>query len=138
MANRRMISKRISISKRVNAIPIFSRLLFTWIIPHTDDWGRLDGDPEKIKAMIMPLSKRPVKDFDKSLEEMAKVGLIVWYAVDNSLYLQIVNFEDHQSKLEKRTHSKFPNPPLKNESDENGWRYSSPKFAEVRRSSPLT
>jgi len=134
VANRRMISKRISISDRVSAVSEFSQLLYTWIIPHTDDWGRIDGSPKIVKALVMPLSKRKEKDFEKSLKEMADLGLITWYAVDNRLFIHILGFENHQTGLEKRTHSKFPDIPLKTDDGI----YPSEKFSEVLRNSSLT
>lgn len=39
MANRRMISKSISVSEQANVLADFAALLFIWMLPHTDDWG---------------------------------------------------------------------------------------------------
>lgn len=109
MANRRMLSKSISTSLRVNRISEFAQLLFTWIIPHTDDFGRIDGEPEVIKALVMPFSKRKVQDFIKALIEMSQVGLIQWYRTEGKAVIEIVNSDLHQSNLiSKRTKSYFP------------------------------
>lgn len=109
MANRRMLSKSISTSIKVNALDEFSQLLFTWIIPHTDDFGRMDGESEVVKALVMPMSKRKVDDFSRSLTRMAEIGLIKWYRVDKKSVIEVINFDDHQSNLvHKRTQSKFP------------------------------
>ena len=111
MANRRMVSKSISYSKQVSSISEFAQLLFTWIIPHLDDFGRIDGDPEVIKAMVMPLSKRPTKDFEKSIRMMVKHGLIDRYKVEGRSVIEYPAFDRHQTGLNKRTKSRYPDNP---------------------------
>lgn len=113
MAEKRMISKVISISEKVNELPdIFDMLLFTWLIPHTDDFGRLAGSPGKVKSLVLPMLERKSKsDVQVSLANLHKAGLIIWYEAEGDKVIQIVNFEKHQSGLHKRTKSKFPDPP---------------------------
>lgn len=104
-----MLSKSISTSIKVNAAAEYSQLLFTWMIPHTDDFGRLDGDPMVAKAIVRPLDPRPIKDFIAALIQMAELGLIDWYEADGKKVIEIVNADDHQSNLiGKRTKSRFP------------------------------
>lgn len=110
MAERRMISKSISISEKVNSLSLFGRLLFTWMIPHADDFGRLPGSPAKIKALVIPMFEETVKDVESALEDMSASGLILWYTVNGDKYIQINNFEEHQTGLHKRTDSKYPDP----------------------------
>ena len=113
MAERRMISKIISISEKVNELPdIFDMLLFTWMIPHADDFGRLAGSPFKVKNLVVPSIERITKaDVKVALEHLHAAGLIYWYKVGENEVVQIVNFEEHQQGLHKRTKSKFPDPP---------------------------
>lgn len=112
MAEKRMVSKSISISERVNLLPdIFDMLLFTWLIPHTDDFGRLTGSPAKVKALVVPMLDKTIKDIEQSLQRQHDAGLIVLYEVDGDKFIQIVNFEKHQSGLHKRTKSKIPDIP---------------------------
>ncbi|XEC97016.1 DNA replication protein DnaD [Paenibacillus tarimensis] len=113
MAERRMISKVISISEKVNTLSLFGRLLYTWMIPHTDDFGRLPGSPAKVRALIVPMGDETVKDVESALSDMQDNGLIEWYEVDGEKFIQITNFDEHQSGLHKRTNSKFPDPPRK-------------------------
>jgi len=109
VAERRMLSKIISVSERVNQLPdIFHMLLFTWMIPHSDDFGRLPGSPMKIKALVVPMLDKSAGDVAAALQAMHDSGLIVWYEVDGEKYIQINNFEAHQTGLHKRTRSKFP------------------------------
>lgn len=112
MAEKRMISKVISISEKVNELPdIFDMLLFTWMIPHTDDFGRLAGTPAKVKALVVPMLDKTNADVNIALEHLQAAGLIKWYENAGQKVVQIENFEAHQSGLHKRTRSKFPDPP---------------------------
>lgn len=114
MANKRLLSKSISTSIKINSIDEFSQLLFTWMIPHTDDFGRMDGEPEVVKALVMPMTRRSIKDFVRSLVLFASIGLIDWYSSNGKKVIEIINADEHQSNLVgKRTKSKFPD---KNES----------------------
>jgi DnaD/phage-associated family protein len=111
MAERRMVSKVISISEKVNSLSLFGRLLYTWMIPHADDFGRLPGSPAKVRALVVPMADETVKDVEQALADMHERGLIIWYEVDGERFIQITNFEKHQQGLHKRTKSKFPEPP---------------------------
>jgi DNA replication protein DnaD len=111
MAERRMISKVISISEKVNSLSLFGRLLYTWMIPHADDFGRLPGSPAKVRALVVPMADETVKDVEQALADMHERGLIIWYEVDGEKFIQITNFESHQQGLHKRTPSKYPSPP---------------------------
>ena len=108
MASRRMISKSISISKKVNSISDFAALLFTWMIPHADDYGVLDGDEGTIKALVVPRRKQTESAVGQALSEMQKVGLIWRYFYKEKPYIQFINFEEHQEGLHKRTCPKYP------------------------------
>ena len=115
MAEKRMISKVISISKKFNIglSDHFSRLLYVLLIPHSDDFGRLTGDPFKIKALILPMMEDATWiDVESSLGRLHNADLIVWYESSGEKYIQIINFDKHQTGLHKRTKSKFPDPPV--------------------------
>lgn len=106
-----MVSKVISLSEKVNSLSLFGRLLYTWMIPHADDFGRLPGSPAKIKHMVVPFADETVKDVERELADMHRIGIIIWYEIGGERFVQVVNFEDHQQGLHKRTKSKFPEPP---------------------------
>lgn len=112
MADRRMISKVISMSEKVGDLKnIFDMLLFTWMIPHTDDFGRLTGSPKKINLMVIPHLEKESSEVEEALVRLHNAGLIRWYEADGDKVVQINDFEKHQSGLHKRTKSKFPDPP---------------------------
>ncbi|MGK5512267.1 DnaD domain-containing protein [Brevibacillus formosus] len=112
MAERRMISKSISVSERVNGLSdTFHMLLFTWMVPHADDFGRLFGSPMKIKALVVPMLDKTIKDVEEALSSLHREGLIQWYEIGGDQFIQIDKFDRHQTGLHKRTKSKFPEPP---------------------------
>ena len=113
MAEKRMISKVISISKKFNirVDDHFSRLLYVLLIPHSDDFGRLTGCPHKVKALIIPMMNDTWENVETALSKLHEAELILWYEVDGEKYIQLNNFEEHQQGLHKRTRSKFPEPP---------------------------
>lgn len=115
MATKRMISVSISYSPQVNRLSEFAQLLFTWSIPHTDDFGKIHGDTEVLKAIVMPMSKRSVQDFEAAILEMINENLISRYEVVGVKVIEFLGFERHQGGLNKRTKSKFPENPRKSE-----------------------
>ena len=57
MARGRMIDNCISISEKINDLSLKEAFIYTWIIPHLDDWGRTTGSPRTLKALIFPMKK---------------------------------------------------------------------------------
>lgn len=109
MASGRIIKTQISLSEQVNDLSIHSALLFTWLIPHTDDFGRMYGNARRVKAIVVPMRD----DYDtqkvrECLDELHSAKLIDLYKVDGDYYIQLPAFETHQTGLHKRTKSKYP------------------------------
>lgn len=122
MSKWRALHKRISTSEKVNlllplAVPRrlmeFSQMLYTWMIPHCDNWGRIDATPFYVKHNVMPRSRRSLKDFALALRGQHDVGLITLYADDRNVpCLQVLQWDRLQPGLHKRTgRSDFPDPP---------------------------
>lgn len=112
MANRRMISKSISVSEQVNGMSILARLLFTWMIPHADDWGRMAGNARTIRALVIPLVDTTDTDVEDALQEIEGAGLISRYSASRTQLLCFPTWESHQLGLHRRTASKYPEPPV--------------------------
>lgn len=111
MANRRMIHTKISYSRQVNSVSEFAQLLFTWIVPHLDDFGKIEGDPMVVKGIVMPLSPRPIEDFENAILELIKVNLIERYEANEKKVITYLKFDDHQTGgIGKRTKSRYPDP----------------------------
>jgi hypothetical protein len=131
MARGRFISKSISTSKKFNSdLPgkcpnrpdsEFAQMLYLMLIPHTDDFGRMPGDGTSVKLSIIPGSSRNVQDVESALLLLHRVDLVTLYRTENSMFLQVTDFDAHQVGLHKRTASRYPNPPKVAQTDrENG------------------
>lgn len=115
LARGRMISKSLSTSQRfakltdvAGKLAEFCQSLYPLLTAHSDDFGRLPGDPFTVKHVCHPTSPRRVHEFELALQHLDDVGLIRWYAVDGAHYVQIEKFYQHQTGLTKRTKSRFP------------------------------
>jgi hypothetical protein len=115
VARGRMISKSLSTSAKfanlsatTNGLSEFCQVLYVMLIPHTDDFGRLQGDAFTIKHQCFPASPRSVDEFKSALLALHNAELIIWYQVSGKQFVQITNFDPHQVGLHKRTHSVFP------------------------------
>lgn len=121
MSRRRYISTDISTDPKVADLAeeggAFPVLLYTWLIPHLDDWGRAPGDPKEIRLMVLPGFPCTSKDVEQALELMQKVGLIYRYEVAGKKYLCVnpETFYKHQSYIQQKKRkddsgSKYPRP----------------------------
>lgn len=118
MARGRLISKSLGSSRKFHALlgeggklGEFCQILFPLLVSNTDDFGRMPGDAFTVKNLVLPTSRRPEVDFERALQAMEAVGLVVRYVVDDGIYLQVSKFDEHQPNLQKRTKSKFPEIP---------------------------
>jgi hypothetical protein len=119
MANRRMLSKTVSTSEKLlllyealqpDGMGEFGQLLYSWLIPHADDYGRFDASPRIIKLRVMPGSDRPIADFKKAIEAMEKVDLIKVYG-NGKKYLEIIKFEKFQTfRKDRERQEEYPSP----------------------------
>lgn len=128
MANRRMIQKSLSVSKEFNSVSEFAQLLYLMITPHLDDFGKIDGDQDVIKALVLPMNKRSSKDIQLAIEELKKVNLFECYECNSQIIIKQPSFEYDQTGLNKRTKSRYPDPEICNSNN----------FQEIPRSSLLT
>ncbi len=120
MAKGRMISKSISASEKLLllgekleecGLSEFGQLLYTWIIPHTDDYGRFDGSSNIVKIKVMPGSSRTIQEFKAALDAMHEVGLVRIYQIDGKKYLEIPDFDNHQTLRNDRPRiAEYPSP----------------------------
>ena len=113
MAEGRMLKRNISISKRLPQLKTDSaRMLWAWIIPYLDVEGRYYASPDLIKANVVPRLKTFTEaNITQYLQDMADVGLIIIYEIDNELYLQYRNFDKFQSLRKDREGKPLPAPP---------------------------
>jgi hypothetical protein len=114
---KRMSSTDLSLSESLADCSEFAQLLFLYMIPHQDDWGRLVGNPGRVKAKVMPLCRRPAATFEKAIIELAEHSLICWYGDDGERYIAFKpeSCEEyqqgiHKTAVERGRKSKFPPP----------------------------
>jgi len=108
---RRSLGKNISQSNRVNKLSDIGALLYTWMIPHYDDEGRMPGDPEDVRYNILPRRKITDDQVVECLSEMDNLDLIAWYIVDGEpcIQMNLDAWKSHQRfKGIKKTPSKIP------------------------------
>jgi hypothetical protein len=118
MARGRMISKSLSTSKKYAALygqphGLQAQAMYPLIVAHSDDFGRLEGDSFTVKNSIVPASNWSETEILAILTLLDAVQLVRWYEVAGARYLQVLDFERHQSGLHKRTSSRFPRVPGK-------------------------
>lgn len=112
MARARMVAPTISTDAKVRRLPCTAcRLLFTWIIAHADNCGRLRAEPAFVRALVLP-HEPDVTDADVEtwLETMSAVGLIWLYEHDGGRFLQLCGWKNHQ-RLDRMSKSNIPPPP---------------------------
>lgn len=106
-----MIAKNISTSRKVNRLPDRAALLYTWMIPHTDDYGHLEGDPLSIRAKVVPMRLVSEQEVQQDLELMEQNELIRFYKVNGEAYIEITNFDSFQTfKSDRPKSQEYPLP----------------------------
>lgn len=106
-----MISKSISTSTRLSEVSNFAKLLFTWIIPHCDDFGHLDANPKIVKAIVIPLLEEGAADVQKALGELEERKLVRFYEAEGRKYLEVDKWDDHQTfKTDRPLNQQVPLP----------------------------
>lgn len=110
MAQKRMLNKSISLSRKANKLPIKLAFIYTWLLPHLDDHGLIEKDIDVLKGMAFPMKKEITSKDIFSFIETAQIEdekgecLITEYED----CLKFNNFDDHQTiSAEKRAKSKF-------------------------------
>ncbi len=109
MAKARMLHKKISISTQVNRLSLPARLLYTWLIPHADDEGRLKGEPEYIKATVVPMTKWSFKNVGSYLNEIKQQRLIHYWEINNEWFIEFIKWNEYQKiRKDRLDPSKLP------------------------------
>lgn len=115
MARGRLISRSLGSSRKfaglhkaAGDLGEFAQSLYPLLIACADDFGRQAGDAFTVKLVVFPSSPRTQDDFALALASLASVGLIRWYEARGGQVVEIVEFDEHQPGLSRRTESKFP------------------------------
>jgi hypothetical protein len=115
-ARGRMLSSTISTSPRVNALSLKSALIFTWLLSHADDQGRLPANPATLKGIVCPLRADISKhNIGVALAEMEERNIVKVYTPEDFTYspidelLQILDWWEYQHLRDPKP-SKYPAP----------------------------
>ena len=123
IARGRMIDKVVILSKKVNTISEGAENLYYRLNINADDYGRYHAEPAIIKGQIYTLRKISLKQIENRIQELFKVRLIKLYRNNGEPYLEIVDFEKHQTfKSDRPKKAEFPEPEeyLKHQMEDNG------------------
>ena len=108
-AKARMLWGNISTSERVNQLSLKAALLFTWMIAHADDQGRMSGNPATVKGIVCPMrddiTKADIVDLLREIED--KELILIYPAYEQYLnwpiedaIIQIIDWWDYQALRE--------------------------------------
>lgn len=97
MAKARMLHNKISTSSQVNKLSLPAKLLFTWMIAHADDDGRMKGDPACVKAKVVPMVNWSFKRIEAYLWEIKNAELIYYWKQKDEWFIEFKKWKGHQS-----------------------------------------
>lgn len=105
----RMLKETIRTSKNVNSLTDFQFRLWIYLITYVDDYGRGSADPEILKGLVFTRRKNVTESQIKNaLSDLANIGMIRTYEVEEEPYFYFPNWEKHQRQQAKK--AKFPAP----------------------------
>ena len=110
MARIRSIKPEFWTSEQVMKCSPLARLLFIGLWNFCDDAGRRKASAISIKAQIFPGDAVEAAAVRALIDELAKVGLVRLYRVDNAEYLCVTGWAKHQA-ISKPQPSRLPAPP---------------------------
>jgi hypothetical protein len=108
-----MISKSIATSEQVASVSLLADYLFTRMIPHLDQDGRMSGSPRTVRGIVCPLREDVTSEqVAGALGELDGVALIHWYEVDGQRFIEFPKFKDHQrgARFDRESPSRIPPP----------------------------
>lgn len=123
-------------STSLDQLSDFAERLWVRMLSQTDPWGRLRGEPSKVRRACVP--GLPVDDAKvaAALDELVQAGRLVLFSVGGRWYAELVDFDANQPKdvlgrTGKRFVSRFPDPSQAEET-----RGTTPRGAARRRAAP--
>lgn len=107
------LSKTISASEKLASLSPQAFVVWTYLLPQTDWFGRYPADPNFIKAQALPRYPLDEGWVSRAIEEMAAVGLIHLYQVKRKSYFVLHDVEEWSppSGRVKESAGEWPAPP---------------------------
>lgn len=108
-----MVSRGIATNEQLEAVSFEADFLFQRCIPFLDVEGRMQGQPGRVRALVCPLrAEMTTAIVARCLQELADVGLVVWYDTPDGRALYFPGFHRHNKvRRERESASKIPPPP---------------------------
>lgn len=105
----REIHDDVPLSRTLNLMSHLEERLYWRLLSQTDAWGRLSGEPRKIRLRAIPELVVTEEELDQALRRIHALKRIDVYLEAGVLVLQIVDFDErqHVARL-KRAPSRFP------------------------------
>lgn len=101
MAERRMLARKVAISKKISKVSWQAEAIYYRCIPFADDGGVLPAEPEELRTLICPRGKKgkqlPLAVVESIIEELHGIGLIELFSENGDTYLHIWNFDKFQT-----------------------------------------
>ena len=89
-------------------LPMVARWVFVGLWTQADKAGRLEDDPRRLQARLLPFDR----DVDcHNILTLLAPKFITRYVVDGRRYIQVNNFPEHQHPHPRETESLLPPPP---------------------------
>ena len=111
MSKRRTIDSKIRGSQTFASLDYRQRDLWQGLIVVVDDQGRMPGDPRFVRSQVWPYDDTPIEEVLSDLQKLADIGNIIIYQVEESTYIQIINWHYYQRGAEWLGLSEYPAPP---------------------------
>lgn len=109
----RILYPEVSASRRVARLGVKGALLWTWLLPHCDDQGRIAGDALK-ERLVPHFEEVTAEDVETALQAMERERLIIRYRGAGQQLTQIADWWKWQARLTYKRPSYHPAP--------EGWR----------------
>ena len=92
-----MIRRDISLSRKFAALSPKAAVLFSMMIPHLDNHGKMNGDPMYIKSVVCPhISYLTIRVIKKCLQEIDQYTNVKVFQLDGLLYIHSMSWKEHQ------------------------------------------
>lgn len=102
MASGRMLRRSISICEELCDCSLVARLLYTWGLPHSSDWGVLAASPRKLQGIVFPLNSELLPEIEEATQELVNAGLWEAFEADGAPFVCYPTFDRYQD-VRKRT-----------------------------------
>ena len=75
-----ILSGDVSSSDKLAGVSDRAALLWSWLLPHVNSWGQMDGSPGSVRARVAPRRKWTDAMVEGMLCELHNAGLIILYS----------------------------------------------------------